>query len=60
MVLIDGKNYHLPKLITPENAPYTSSLLYYNNTLSEIEELQKQLKKYKRKIKKTYKELKKE
>jgi len=49
MVLIDNKEYNLPKLITPENAPYTRSLLYYNNTLSEIEELQKQLKKYKRK-----------
>ena len=28
------------------------------NTLSEIEKLQKQLKRYKRKIKKTYKEMK--
>lgn len=51
MVLIDGKNYHLPKLITPEKAPYTSTLLYYINTISEIEKLQKQLKRYKRKIK---------
>lgn len=58
MTIIDGKTYKLPKQITPKNAPYTSALLYYNNTVSEIEELQKQLKRYKRKIKKLHKELK--
>lgn len=56
MVLIDGKEY-LPKVpMNRENGEYNSALIYYRNITIEIEELQKQLDKYAKTIKKLSKE----
>jgi len=57
MVEIDGKQYELPEHMTPENAAYTSSLIYYTNALVELEEVQKRIRRYKRKVKQEYKKM---
>jgi len=56
MIVIDGKEY-LPKVpMNRSNGAYNSALIYYRNTLIEIDELKKELKKYARRIKELDKE----